>query len=388
MSSRTNYQISLLASILLMLTLNSCSLLNFESAEPLSKKDINTRYRVQSYAGEVLQRNETALDSIMILAEGQQMIQLQALRWKVNMTSRLKKISFQTIPKVALTDTWAYLLSVRNFLSQEDDKQIFGPYQYVLLAAAEENVKGIESIANNLMNENEFLRYKEFVNKYAEENPLTLKNELQYQTIREAYLAFEEIPDSAAIETVGTLPQVVSNLAGNIDFTSEITGKKLAWQTEIFLKERGLDSISLETRLEQFEIELNRLATVAEESPEILSEAIEDFRQRMYPLFSDLNTEIELAVEGLSHQMRVLDTMVLRERIALDSIILREREAISRDAKEIADTGIKNAFAEIHAMIKTILFYLVLILIIILGIPFYLGYLTGKRKGKLKKEME
>ena len=385
MFSRSYRKLSSLITILLLLSLNSCSLLNFESTEPLSRKDINTRYLVQSFAGEALQRNENALDSIMMLAEGQQLIQLQALRWKVGMTSRLKKLSFQTIPIVAMTDTWAYLISVRNFLSQQDDEKVFGQYQHVLLVAAEKNVEGIERIANNILGENEFNRYKEFVEEYADENPLTLENELQYQTIREAYLAFEEIPDSAAIVTVGTLPQVVSNMSSNLDFTTEMAGKKLAWQTELFLKERGLDSIAFDSRIKQFEIELNRLATVAEESPEILSEAIEDFRRRMYPLFYDLNTKIELAAQSLSHDMKVLDTMVLRERIALDSIILREREAIAIEARAIADTGIKNAFDEIHSIIRTLLFYLVLVLIIILGLPFYLGYITGKRTGKLNK---
>jgi hypothetical protein len=67
-------------------------------------------------------------------------------------------------------------------------------------------------------------------------------------------------------------------------------------------------------------------------------------------------------------------------------MIQRERLALGLDAREIADTGIKNAFAEIHGMVKSILFFGVIALIVVLGMPFYLGYLTGKRAAGRDKD--
>ena len=130
------------------------------------------------------------------------------------------------------------------------------------------------------------------------------------------------------------------------------------------------------------ESELERLADVAVNSPEILSDAIEDFRNSVYPIFSELNSQIDRTMVGLAVERRALDQLILRERTALDTLILRERLALSQDAREIADTGIKNAMAEVHDVVKSVLFFGILGLIVILGLPFYLGYLLGKRTGK------
>jgi hypothetical protein len=256
----------------------------------------------------------------------------------------------------------------------------------IALAATAKNTVRIEKIASSVLDKKEYPRYREFVETYAREHPLRLENEFRHTPIREAYLTFKELPYSTAVQTVGTLSEVVADATNRFDYASEVAGKKFAWQTSLFLKEQGLDSIPLETRLARVEYELERLVEVAENSPEILATAIEDFRSAVNPIFKGLNSEISRAVVNLAVERRALDQMILRERIALDTMIQRERLALGLDAREIADTGIKNAFAEIHGMVKSILFFGVIALIVVLGMPFYLGYLTGKRAAGRDKD--
>jgi hypothetical protein len=362
---------------------NSCTLLKIESSDkPLSTSDINTRFLVQSFARDALNSNELAADSIINLAKDQKQLQLQAIRWKLHIVAQLSKLSFQPIARVALTDTWAYMLKIQNFLSTVSDNPYFGEFQHIALITAETNVKSIEEIAGKVLNIKDFPRYKEFVEIFAFENPLQPDQDLYNEPIRGAYLAFKGIPDSSAMQTLGTLSQVVDEASNKFSFSSDILGKKLNWQVDLILKEQGLDSIPLETRLAILEHELNRLADVAVNSPEILSQAMLDFKQKVQPLFEGLNTEIASAVLSLSRDREALDQMVLRERLTLDTLIKREREALTKEAKVIADTGIKNFLAEMNKLITTILFFLAIVLVIILGLPFYLGYITGKRSGK------
>ena len=185
--------------------------------------------------------------------------------------------------------------------------------------------------------------------------------------------------------TVRTLSEVVADATNRLDFSTDVAGKKLGWQASLFLKEQGLDSVPLEVRLAAVEYELQRLADVASNSPEILSDAIADFRNSVYPIFTELNDGIEQTMVSLARERLEIDRMILRERIALDTMIQRERLALSAEAREFADTGIKNAFAELHSMLKSILFFGVLGLVVVLGVPFYLGYLTGKRSGNRDK---
>ena len=374
------------AVVFLAFAFNSCTLLKIESADkPLSTSDINTRFLVQSFARDALNNNELAADSIIKLAKDQKQLQLQAIRWKLHMVTQLSKLSFQPMARVALTDTWAYMLKIQNFLSDTTDNPYFGEFQQIALLAAETNVIRIEEIAGNVLNIKEFPRYKEFVETFAAENPLQPERDLYNEPIRDAYLVFKGLPDSSAMQTVGTLSQVVDEASNKFSFSSDILAKKLSWQVDLILKEQGLDSIPLETRLAILEFELNRLADVAVNSPEILSKAMLDFKLKVQPLFEGLNTEIGLAVLSLSRDREALDQMVLRERMALDSLISREREALTKEAKVIADTGIKNFLSEMNKLIRTILFFLVVVLVIILGLPFYLGYITGKRSGKTIK---
>jgi len=370
----------------IILLISSCSLVKIESEQqPLSVNDLNTRLLIQAFAEEALLRTEIAADSIMEEAEGRTDIQKNALQWKIQTATALSKVSFQTLPRVALVDTWSYMEEMRNLFVPSTADTIFGPWGSVAMAAVEENARRVEGIAATVLNKKEFPQYKEFVERYAREHPLGLENEFRHTPIRESYLSFKELPDSTAVKTVGTLSEVVADATNRFDFGADVAGRKLAWQTSYFLKDQGLDSVPLEVRLASVEYELERLADVASNSPEILSEAIENFRNSVYPIFSELNAGIERTMIGLARERAALDLIIMRERVALDTLILRERLALGQEAREIADIGVKNAFAEIHRMWKSTLFYLILVLIIILAVPFYLGYLTGRRTEKLNK---
>jgi len=375
-----------LAGALTFLLANSCSLVKIESEQkPLSVNELNTRLLIQAFAEEALERTEIAADSILKEAEGEIDVQKNTLRWKIQTASALGRISFQTMPRVALVDTWSYMYELREFFTASVADTIFGPWAPIAVTAVAENVDRVEKIASSVLNKKEYPRYREFVEAYAREHPLRIEDEFRHTPIREAYLEFEELPDSTAVQTVGTLSEVVADATNRLDFSTDVAGKKLGWQTSLFLKEQGLDSVPLEVRLAAVEYELERLADVAVNSPEILSDAIENFRNSVYPMFSELNSQIDRTMVGLAVERRALDKLILRERTALDTLILRERLALSQDAREIADTGIKNAMAEVHGMVKSVLFFGVLGLIIILAVPFYLGYLTGKRSGNRNK---
>lgn len=382
---RTTVFHAMVLALLLLAGLNSCTLLKIESADkPLSVSDLNTRFKVQSFAREVLYQHEQAADSVALLAKGDKRVELNSLRWKLMLVSQLGKLAFQPIPRVSLTDTWAYMLVLQQFLKAESDTSFFGNYQSIMQHTADHHVAHIEQMAAGLLSAKDFPRYKAFVENYATEHPLSAENDLYYEPISQAYLAFKQLPDSAAVQTVGTLSQVMDEASNKLSFSSDVLSKKLGWQAELLLKQQGLDSIPLETRLNLLQHELDRLVSVAEQSPEMLSDAIKNFRENLQPLFLGLNSGLEAAMTRLSSDRAAIDSMVLRERVALDSIIRRERQALTKEAKEIADTGLKNALDGFHKMLRTILFFAVLALVVVLGLPFYLGYITGKRAAKQK----
>jgi cobalamin biosynthesis protein CobD/CbiB len=121
---------------------------------------------------------------------------------------------------------------------------------------------------------------------------------------------------------------------------------------------------------------------VAENSPETIEDAIIEFKKNISPLFRSLNYEIGTAMQSLSKDAKSIDVMLQRERMALDSIILRERIALSTKADALVETGIENVFEGLIATLRKLIVYFILLFLTVLGLPFYLGYLTGKRKSK------
>lgn len=369
--------------IILLLFLNSCSLVKIESEQkPLGVKELNTRVLTQRFAWSAMDRVELAADSISKLSNGNSNIQVNTLYWKIKTSEELGKISFQTEPKIALMDTWAYFLETRNSFQDPSLDDVFGAHKHIALNAIEDNITDIEKVASNILSKKEYARIKEFVENYAENAPLLSQNEYRHQSLREPYLEYINMPDSLALQTVGTLSEVVADASNKFSYYADASDKRFKWKAEILLRERGIDSLDFEAKMAEIEAQFERLIVVAENSPETIEQAIKEFRNNISPLFRNLNYEIGLAVESLSSDVQSVDEMIYRERIALDSIIKRERIELSLKADELVETGIESTLDSFGKVLRNLIIYFIILFIVVLGLPFYLGYFIGKRKSK------
>jgi hypothetical protein len=369
--------------IFLIALLNSCSLVKIESEQkPLGVRELNTRLLTQNFAQLAMDNVELAADSISKLAMGNKDIQVNTLYWKIQTSEELGKLSFQTEPKIALMDTWSYFLEVKQSFEDPELKAVFGEYNPIALDAVKKNIDGIQKIAASVLPTDEFLKIKDFVEDYAKNSPLLMQQEFKHKSIRESYMKFKQIPDSTAVQTVGTLSEVVADATNRFGYYSDASGKRLNWKAEMILRKRGIDSMDFEAKMAEVDRQFERLITVAENSPETIKEAIVEFRYNISPLFEGLNYEIGSAMESLSEDLTSVDSMLLRERVALDSIIKRERVALTEKADTLVDEGIKTAFDSIGDTLSSLILYFILLFVVVLGLPFYLGYLIGRRKSK------
>jgi hypothetical protein len=143
--------------------------------------------------------------------------------------------------------------------------------------------------------------------------------------------------------------------------------------------------MDFEAKMAEIDRQFERLITVAENSPETIKDAIIEFRSNISPLFAGLNYEIGSAMQSLSSDVRSIDEMLLRERVALDSVIKRERLALTAKADTLVDEGITTVFDSVGDMLGSLILYFILLFIVVLGLPFYVGYLIGRGKSKSKE---
>jgi len=208
----TKQNIRYIVFVAIILFASSCSLVEIESEQkPLGVRELNTRLLTQNFARTAMDRVELAADSISRLYPDKKNVQINTLHWKIQTSGELGKVSFQTEPKIALMDTWAYFLEARQSLSLPELDSVFGGHKSLALEAIDQNLRDIDNIALNVLPKGEYIEIKEFVEQHAKNTPLFMQKEFKHQSVRESYLRFKNIPDSTAVQTVGTLSEVVAD---------------------------------------------------------------------------------------------------------------------------------------------------------------------------------
>lgn len=324
---------------------------------------------------------QNASDSILKSKPNQKVQQL-LLSWQINTAKQLKKFGFQPSPQVSMVDVWTYALKADNFFDTYKNENLNEQQQQIIKSATSDNLMRIQKIASSVKSKKDYIALSDFIEKQAAKSPFKTIDFDRMESVKDAYFKFKETPDDLAVETVGTLSEVVSNMGSKISYGSDLTRKQLQWETQLYLNEKGIDSIKIEQKIKEFQLQTERLINVAENAPELIDDALITFRQQMDPLFSGLNTSVSDAMLRLSEERLLIDGMIERERYAFDKMLQRERKILTEEAHTIVNDGVKNTMAELRSTIRTLALLGILFVIVILGLPFYAGYLLGKKKKK------
>ncbi|MEW2923282.1 hypothetical protein AB1A65_17565 [Muricauda sp. ANG21] len=362
--------------------LGSCSLIRIESEqEPLTVRALNTRLMTQDFVGEAMEVTQKAADTILKDNPSPETQKLLLL-WKINTAKQLKAHGFQTAPEVALLDVWTYMLRTQYFFAGPKPDYMSDTTYQTLQNTTTANSNKISKIAQSVLTKKDFEKLALFVEEQARSKPITSYDFETISSVKEDYLKLTETPDSLSVRTVGTLSEVVSDLGSKLSYGSELTRKQLQWETLLYLKEKGLDTVDIQRKLQEFQEQTDRLITVAENSPQLLDSALINFRNQIDPIFMGLERGITSSMIALSNEFSEIDLLLERQRLALDSILQRERKIITEEAHLLMDSGIKTTMEELRKTIRTLTVLAIFLIIVILGLPFYAGYLLGKKKNK------
>ena len=372
------YKNTIKASFLLLLCLlSSCSLVKIESEQiPLSKRDLNTRLLTQAFVQNTTKRVEIAADSIIRNSNSTE-VHKNALLWKINTLSSLKSVGYQTSPNLALMDTWVLTHSIKNFFSEENSKELFEEFYNIPIIVSEKNLAEIIRVAKVGIEKKDFEATQNFVNTFSKNHQIKDIN-FNHQPVRESYLEFKKIPDSLAVQTVGTLSEVVSDLTNRMSAASETTGKQIQWNSELFLKDQGIDEKSLKELRDSINLKLDRFLYIAEQSPELLDDALSELQNQINSFNSRIDENVSYTLDYLSTEREIISEMIEKERIELDSIVQRESKALAKEANVLSTKLLDNTMNHVKDLVKTALIYIIILLAVIIFLPFAIGFYVGK----------
>jgi len=358
--------------------ISSCSLLKVEldtGIKPLPRKELNTRLLLQEFSKDISYHVETLADSI-ISSTVESELKLNALQWKISVATMSRNTIFQTIPYVALIDTWTFCKQHTDFIEVEGGILFKGYNQLVL-----REVKLLEDkmiyIARAVSTRKEFDSYQKFVDHYAKAHPfenLVFDRRSLISDIND----FLSIPDSLTMTTVGTMPENMADLGARISDFSDKLPKLARWQTESYLIEAGIDSVDIKSLLDSIAIVSGQISFIAKNSPELLDSAITMLNEQLTPLFGQLDSRWGQTLIRLGEERLAMIQAFDEQRQAISESIAIERALIMQELTTMSADIVERSWVHLKALIIRGLVLVLLILIVLLGLPFAIGFVTGK----------
>lgn len=373
-----------LIGFLLVSTFSSCSLLRkINETEPLTKGELNRRLLVQEYARLSGSKIEKAADSILDYSKDSE-VRTFAYLWKIKSLQSYNNAAFQTSPDLALIDTWTLTKQFSDFVRSERGEKRYKNWHPLVQSVTTGNLRDLEEKAREILPWERYRDYSQLVYRYAETHPLT---NLRFtdQTLRKEYLEYKGLPDSSAIKTVGSLPQVVADWSNRLQFNSQSSVKSLKWNTEKMIAEQGWDTIDLDYRLQQVDEQLNKMLGRLDDLPNKLQGSIDTLSNRASDIMSRVENDLDETKWFIQSERISIDSMVQRERSALDTIVAREREAALADLSGITERTLE----QIDGILWKLMLILILLVVILIVSFYIMGYYQGRsQKKQLQPQQE
>ncbi len=366
--------------VLFVLT-SGCSLMKLSlegDSEPFSKTDLNTRLIVRAFHDDFTNQVVVVADSIRRTSQDLE-VQKKAVQWKINTNKASAKAAFQSIPEIALVDSWILSAQMDRYFKTDTGSTIFKEFTPLAAEAAADLNQRIERTARALLPQKRYEQLDSFVSEYASKHPFT-SLEFPRQNILNELTQHLNVADTTYITTLGSGSQAMSDLSERIGVFREQLQLQLEWQKELISLSWENDSIadSYLARADSLSVRLDQLATIARESPETMALIAENMRMELLPIVYSFNDGIEGSIMRFSEERSLLQKFIDEQRV------LAVEDLNSSGKALIIETG--QSMTEVVKEVSWLLIVLVIILALVFGgIPFVAGYLVAKARFKKKE---
>lgn len=355
-----------LAALLAGLALTSCSLLKFTISsgdEPLPKEQMRLRTMTRGFYYDLTNEVARTADSIAAAAP-RTSTKLAAIRWKIDATRAASSAALQTLPEVALADTWIFCRSMERYFDAQPDSLLFDAQTPLARDAAARLARRARRLAEELLSGERYELMERFVDRYLELNPPE-KGEPAAADTSLAWIEFLEANGLEADLATGTVAEVLADASDKVSGQSRQLVNSVGWSKQML--ELRMEQDSLRTRLgaqlDSLERGFERLVVVAEHMPEISDHLLEEIRAQATQLIRTLNYSVDNAFMQFDGQ-----------RTALEHYITTERQAVIDQLHRAAEETVQTALDAVPGMIGRIVFYVVAGLVVLLGLPFLAGF--------------
>lgn len=361
--------------------LSGCSLfkLSVSTGDPLPKDDVSARVMTRGFYYDMSNLAVATADSIAAGAESAE-IRIRAIRWKIVFTRAAVTAAMQSIPEVALADTWILCRATSERWAALPDSALFGKNSDLARFAADSMYRRIVRIAADVLPDKRFYLMQQFVDMYMQNNPAG-SNDPQAVNTTTAWIDFLRSKGLNYKYAGGTIPEVLADMNDKIGSQTSQLASSIGWAGEIVSLKWRQDSLraSLEARMDSLNGYADRTIAVLENIPGISDELLSALDIHLRSMMSTVDASLENALRQIDVQREYLQEFVS----------VQQRE-LARQADDIVQTGIRTAADAVPGIVNRIAAWCVLTVVVVFGLPFTAGFFIGRlsrsiRGGKNEK---
>lgn len=371
------------------MTLSGCSLLHFNlGGEPMPEHSRSLRSQTREFASVFSSRVTRVADSVASRSNDPK-VRAEAIRWKLGATAAIQQAALRGDPMAALVDTWTVCRQMRDFLHAGSEG--FGAEQLAVLTAAEDLEAEISKMTGRILTSDEFARVSSFVEVHAAAHPLK-SLAFERDSVSLDWLAEEPGLSPAG---AGNMAEAIADLSDRVSVFSQQMPMEVRWRIDLGRAEleplfAGLNefSASAGAALASFPVlaenaqvladHAKELTRVTAQIPQALAPELARFDQEWKATLATLKTEREAVMVAVKEERIAVVQTLESQRESLVRDFARERAEISVAADRLAQNAIREAGEQARGLVRSVLGYLILLVLVVLGLPFLSGYWIGR----------
>lgn len=362
-------------------TLTGCSLLKVavSTGDPLPAEQMNVRVMTRGFYYDMASEVARTADSIAAAAPDAR-TRLAAVRWKIRATRAGVTAAMQGIPDVALADLWILCRRMDEGFAALPDSLLFGAQSSLARDAAGRLDRRAGQLAREVLVPERYALMERFVGEYVRNNPLAPDDDAAANTT----LAWMEYLRANGVEhayATGSIAEVIADVNDRLSGQTQQLSNSIGWSKDMLQIQLRQDSLRsrLGAQLDSLERNFDRLVTVAEHLPQISDKMLGEFGAQASQLIGAINASVDNAFADFD-----------RQRGELQRYVSREREVLTDELRRSASELLQSALDAVPGLVGRIVLYLVLGIIVLLGVPFALGFWLGgvRRRAQEKKAAE
>jgi hypothetical protein len=193
---------------------------------------------------------------------------------------------------------------------------------------------------------------------------------------------FEEKP--AQMPPAGTGSEALSDVADRLQMLGQQVPDEMRWRLTLEGEAWEKEWTRTGVTLDRLDGALKQVAEAAASSPGMMTNAVLDLQSAFLPVFERFQGQWENTTRTLQTERQALTETLASERAAVLKEVDRQRAAMMKETQGMLRDLTDRSLAQARGMIRDVLFYAVLLVGIVLGLPFFFGLLVGRAWGRAR----